>query len=160
MRCGGCGADFPGSDGPTHAYVLSSPGCWAAYGEVLAREYEDSGFRAVHRLTVDAYALQHPGEESPQAQNSVGIHLSRMALIFGRGWSVEEANRAMVAITAKKTRYPWLIPPRHRGELTVRDILAARRPAEHCAAVERWADSVWTAWHEHHAEVLSWIAEP
>jgi len=55
------------ADGPAHAYMLSSPGCWAAYGELLAREYSDSAYRRLHRLSVDAYALQHPGIDTPQS---------------------------------------------------------------------------------------------
>ena len=30
----------------------SSPACWAAYGEVLAREYSDPAYFQVHRLSV------------------------------------------------------------------------------------------------------------
>lgn len=53
MRCIGCQAEFAHIDGPTHEYMLSSPGCWAAYGEVLAREYSDNRLARLHRLTVD-----------------------------------------------------------------------------------------------------------
>ncbi len=60
--CFSCGALVPATDGTTHDHMLSSPGCWAIYGEVLAREYERPAYMADHRLTVDAYAVQHPGE--------------------------------------------------------------------------------------------------
>ena len=39
--CFSCGAEVPKSDGPVHKYIDSSPGCWAAFGEVLARECSD-----------------------------------------------------------------------------------------------------------------------
>src|ERR1700688_1721358 len=68
MRCIGCQAEFARIDGPTHEYVLSSPGCWAAYGEVLAREYRDYRLARLHRLTVDTYAVQHPGVNVPAAR--------------------------------------------------------------------------------------------
>ena len=61
MRCLGCGGEFREMDGPTHPYVLSSAGCWAAYGELLALEYEDRTYAVVNRLSVDTYAVQHPG---------------------------------------------------------------------------------------------------
>lgn len=41
MKCPGCGLMTAVQDGPTHPYVVSSPGCWAIYGEVLAREYQN-----------------------------------------------------------------------------------------------------------------------
>src|SRR5436190_1879442 len=39
VPCIGCGVLTPDADGPTHPYLGASPGCWAVYGEVLAREY-------------------------------------------------------------------------------------------------------------------------
>lgn len=53
--CVGCGGLFPEMDGPTHRYMESSPGCWAAYGEVLARE---RGARALNR--VDLWRSRRP----------------------------------------------------------------------------------------------------
>jgi hypothetical protein len=61
IPCIGCHALFPDVDGPVHRYMESSPGCWASYGEVLVREYTEPSYFGVHRLTVDAYAVQHPG---------------------------------------------------------------------------------------------------
>ena len=139
--------------------MLSSPGCWATYGEVLAREYQDPAYMRFHRLTVDAYAVQHPGVDVSQARNSVGIHLSRLWLLFERGWPISRANDAMLTITAKKMHYPWLTPPVQRGALTVRHVLAAGSPAEHEAAVDEWAQSVWRAWEAHHATVRAWVAD-
>ena len=52
--CPGCGLLAPRSEGPVHRYMLSSPGCWALYGELLAREYGDVRYMAAHRLTIDA----------------------------------------------------------------------------------------------------------
>jgi len=136
--------------------MLSSPGCWAAYGEVLAREYQDPAYMRLHRLAVDTYAVQHPGIDTQQARNSVGIHLARLLLFFERGWPINRVNDVMPQITAKKKHYPWLMPPEKRGALTVKHVLAARTPAEHEAAVEQWAQSVWQAWAAHHSTVRAW----
>lgn len=40
-KCFSCGGLYPNVDGPVHKYMDSSPGCWAIYGEVLAKEYSD-----------------------------------------------------------------------------------------------------------------------
>jgi len=157
MRCCGCGEEFPDRANPTHAYMLSSPGCWEAYGRVLALEYGNPAYARLHRLAVEAYAVQHPGLDEPRSRNSVGIHLSRLCLIFDRGWPIERANDAMVTITAKKRNYPWLAPPSDRGSVTVRHVLAAVAPAEHLDAVEGWAQAAWQAWAEHHATVRGWL---
>jgi hypothetical protein len=157
-RCNGCGDLFAEIEGTTHPYILSSPGCWQAYGELLAREYQDPRYMRVHRLTVDAYAVQHPGVDTPQARNSVGIHLCRLFLLFEHGWAIERANAAMITITAKKHAYPWLTPPPRIGPLSVRLPLAATTPEEHAERVEQWARSVWNAWARHHATVRTWCA--
>jgi hypothetical protein len=137
--------------------MLSTPSCWAAYGRLLAREYEDPSRWANHRFTVDAYATQHPGIDSPQSRNSVGIHLSRLCLIFERGWPLERANDAMLAITAKKFAYPWLNPPADRASITVENVLAATDGATHLVAVEEWARAVWSMWAGEHETVREWL---
>lgn len=83
--CPGCGARFPAFDGPVHEYMESSAGCWRAFGEVLAREYGNPKLLAIHRLSIDAYAVQHPGGASRQAVQSVGVHLARLCLFLERG---------------------------------------------------------------------------
>ena len=82
MRCDGCGLTLPRIEGPTHAYMLSSPACWKIYGEILAREYSNGDYWQVHRLTVDTYALQHPGKQDSRAIQSVNVHLASLYLIF------------------------------------------------------------------------------
>lgn len=74
-KCFSCGALVKDIDGPVHRYMDSSPGCWATFGEVLAREYSAVNYGLNHRLTVDAYALQHPGKHSPQSIQSIAVHL-------------------------------------------------------------------------------------
>ena len=39
IQCFACCALVPDIDGPTHKYMLSAPGCWKLYGEILAKEY-------------------------------------------------------------------------------------------------------------------------
>ena len=159
MLCPGCLGEFEAAEGPVHAYILSAPGCWAAYGEVLAREYSESRLMRLHRLTVDAYAVQHPGMNGPQARRSVGIHLSRIYLYLERGWAMERVNAAMPAISAAKDRREWLEPPSMLGTINVLAFSKMVTVAEHEALLEAWAGSVWKAWTPHHATVVQWCAE-
>ena len=113
----------------------SSPGCWAAYGEVLAREYGAEALSDVHRLSVDAYAAQHPGVPSPQSMMSVGVHLIRLCLAIERGFDVRESNCVMVAVSKVKDDFDWLEPPESLGDLTVENVVGATRDDEHRMAV-------------------------
>ena len=157
--CFSCGAIVPTVDGPTHEYMLSSPGCWAVYGEVLAREYQDPAFAALHRLTVDAYAVQHPGEPVPAARRSVFFHLMSLCLVLERGCPPREATEVLQRLGAEKPLPEWLEPPEARGRLTVVDVHGVEGPEAHVTAVERWARSAWNAWSEHHDRVRSSVGD-
>lgn len=153
IRCAGCGGFFPDVEGPTHRYLTSAPGCWAAYGRVLAREYEDTEYFRVHRLTVDAYAAQHPGSPSPQTIQSIHLHLVSLCLVLEEGVCAAEATRVLARGTRLKSELRWLEPPPTRGAVTVAEVARATSAASHASAVRGWAESVWTAWHEHHPAI-------
>lgn len=110
----------------------------------------------VHRLSVDAYAAQHPGEPTPQSMKSVGVHLIRLHLNLERGFDVRESNQVMVRASGQKHRFHWLEPPASRGRVTVVEVLEADDATAHREAVRRWARSVWEAWGDHHPTVRSW----
>jgi len=151
-----CRGTFSDVDGPTHEYMESIPGCWAAFGRVLAREYEDQRYFAVHRLTVDAYAVQHPGVPSRQSIQSVGVHLVRICLFLERGLAPDMANDAMLAAAKHKAQYHWLEPPTSLGSLTVADVEAATGINEHTSVVRSWASQMWEVWSPYHSTVRSW----
>lgn len=151
--CFSCGAEVPEMDGPTHDYMLSSPGCWAVYGEVLAREYGNPTYMANHRLTVDAYAVQHPGEPVPAAKRSVLFHLISLCAVFERGIGQAGATRLLQRLGADKFEPERLEPPENLGEVTVVDVHETADRDAHLAAVERWARSAWEAWSPHHLYV-------
>lgn len=143
-RCMGCGGLFPESDGPTHKYMLSVPGCWQVYGEVLAREYEDALlFSRSHQLTVDAYAIQHPGESADRrADQSVWLHFASLHGILGQGGS----QRDSPALLKKLAGQPFPTPPEpvENYALTVADVAAADI-ADHPTMVRQWAEAAYRA---------------
>ena len=157
IPCIGCGGLVPKMDGPTHRYMESSPGCWQLYGQVLAREYGDPAFGALHRLTVDSYAVQHPGRPSPQAIQSVCVHLLSLCLVLERNLAAAYATRVMGEATRAKDRFFWLIPPASLGQVTVADVAVVAAPHQHEQRVRAWAESAWSAWAGHHATVRSWV---
>jgi len=157
--CHGCGGQFPDIHGPTHAYMEATPGCWAYYGEVLAKEYSDLQYQRVHPLTVDAYAVQHPGQPSPQSIRSVALHLISLCAIFEQGVEISAATRVIQQAATDKERFEWLPPPPSRGALTVAEVHLAQDAQEHARLVYQWAESAWTAWSDHHPKVRTWLAQ-
>ncbi|MEM9683311.1 MAG: DUF5946 family protein [Pseudomonadota bacterium] len=143
--CPGCGGSFPSSDGPVHAYMLSAPGCWERYGAVLAREYQDPElFAQTHRLTVDAYALQHPGRrDDRRAYQSVRIHYVSLHLIFAGGWPHDRVTRTLGALAANT--FAPLPEPFPDFDVTVNHVWEAGRES-HAEQVRAWAQHAYEAW--------------
>ena len=157
IRCLGCGAWVPDSDGPAHEYMLSAPGCWALFNEVAVQQYEIASFD-LRRMAVDAYAVQHPGMTDRRAVQSVAVHLISLYFVLERGLTPTEATHKMRQALTDKSRFVWLQPPQSMGEVTVADVVGVTDPAEHEAMVRCWARSAWEAWSAHHAQIRKWAA--
>ena len=153
IRCPGCGALVPEVEAPGHRYIGCAPGCWALFGEVLAREYSDFRYARAHRLTVDTYAVQHPGTPTPQSIASVSLHLLRLYWMLELGHGGEFASDLMRRATRHKSEFTWLEPPATLGTLTVLDVHRASGPEEHVERVRAWALDVWRAWAKHHETI-------
>lgn len=159
IACPQCGALVPAADGPTHAYYGAAPGCWALYGEVLAREYGDYRYARLHRLTVDSYAAQHPGRPEPRAIQSVAVHLVGLQLSLEQPEAGRPLEPILQAAADASDELHWLAPPPSPGAMTVVDVhRAGDDAAAHLAAVRAWAESVWAAWAPHHGQVREWAA--
>ena len=150
-KCSSCGAEIPVSTtGVTHAYLDASPGCWARFGEVLAREYSDPTYFSVHALTVDAYALQHPGQESPKTINSLNLHLASLYAYYRKQVELHELSNLKSRLASCKNQFRWLQPPKDLGAITVNDIWAANTLQQHRERVIQWGETVLDCWSEHH----------
>jgi hypothetical protein len=155
VRCPGCGAWVPDTDGPTHEYMLSAPGCWALFNEVAVQQYEIASFD-LRRLAVDAYAVQHPGTADRRAVQSVAVHLISLCYVLERGLTPTEATDKMRHALIDKSRFVWLQPPQSMGEITVVEVVNVTDSTQHEAMVNRWARSAWEAWSTHHAQIRKW----
>lgn len=92
--------------------MTGSVACWAAFGTVLAAEYQDPRLMPVHRLSVDAYAVQHPGAAANRgATQSVGLHLARLCVQLDRGLSGTHANAVMLRLGQVKAGLPRSLRP-------------------------------------------------
>jgi len=153
--CVGCGALVPVVDGPgpTHEYMLASPGCWALFGEASARQYSDLRYSARGLQMIDAYAVQHPGVPERRSSQSVWIHLVSLCLRLEHGLADDATIRHIQRLASEKRDYPWLEPPSSLGAVTVVDVHAATTTEDHVAAVRRWCESAWDAWAGYRDEI-------
>src|SRR5690554_6743187 len=93
-KCYGCGATVDNIAGKPHKYIGATQGCWNLYGQVLAKEYGEYNYPELTlRLTVDTYAIQHPGQPGSQSIQSVNGHLVSLYFVFVKNLSGKEATK-------------------------------------------------------------------
>ena len=142
LPCPGCGALFPPHDGPTHRYIGASAGCWALFSWSLVDEDAEvaslvaqssiptrpvavpshGDAPSLDALFCDAYGVQHHGDDSPQAIQSVGVHLLNIhGIVSGKttrlGWAIGRALRT-------RGIFHKLEPPALGSALTFRQLFA------------------------------------
>jgi len=156
-KCFSCKAEVGNIKGEVHKYMDSSPGCWKLFGDILEKEYSDPSYWKNHRITVDAFAVQHFGKPSSQAIQSVNLHLSSLYLIYEKGFDVKLADKGLTTLAKYKSELFWLEPPDEVGDITVVDILKAKTADEHCELIFEWGKSVWNAWTFHHKTIQTFV---
>jgi hypothetical protein len=129
---------------------------------VLAREYADPAYMVAHRITVDAYAGQHPGAPERRTIQSINLHLVGLCLIVERKLQPAFATKAMQKLTSARDRLRWLEPPASLGAITVADVVQATTPQDHQTLVADWGRATWDAWAIHHKDIVQladWLQE-
>jgi len=154
--CFSCGGRHTKTSGPTHPYMLSSRSCWASYGQILEKEYSDARYWKNHQLNVDAYAVQHPGDNCARSVQSVALHLISMYFIFEKQLPQNQVPR--ISSQASEFTFKFLEPADSFGYITVGDVLASEDHVEHNMIVQRWAKSSFDAWEKHHETIKDWVA--
>ena len=171
--CQGCGALFPLFDGPTHRYLGASAACWALFNSCVVLGVPDgSGLliasqipklpvavpprtdASLDALLGDAYGVQHHGDDSPQAIQSVALHLLNVhGIASGKttrpGWALGRAIR-------QKGVFHKLTPPALGGALTIRHLFPGGGVAVPATRTQ-YVVSVYEAWMTlHGATVERW----
>ncbi len=156
--CPGCSAIFEDLEGPTHSYMESSPACWHEFGKLLAAEYCTEALMQTHRLSVDTYAVQHPGDSSRRAIQSVGLHLARLSVQIERSMPPKETNDVMLGFSKRKATLRYLEPP-NTFKMTIADVAPFIGSEVHSEKVQEWASFTWNDWCHHHDYIRTWVAE-
>ncbi|HEX6889901.1 MAG TPA: DUF5946 family protein [Chryseolinea sp.] len=160
IKCFGCGALVDNIPGTPHKYIGATQGCWNLFGQILVKEFGEYSYpQLTNRLTVDTYAIQHPGQPGRQANQSVNVHLISLYLIFIRGLSADVATKKMEELISKIKKFDWLEPPVPNGYKTILDVLAAHNQEEHEKKVREWAEDVWNCWYLKHGEKIRQMAD-
>ena len=159
-RCPQCLALVPDIDGPVHKYVPAAPGCWQIFGELQADELQRFGYPPAHRLAVDAYMAQHPGDgRDRRDRQSVFAHLAGLYALLELGLPAKRATNVLGRVVDGRDDFPILRRDAGPGELTVLHLLNARDQADYDRRVHQWAHAVWRAWDKQHAVIAAAVRE-
>lgn len=135
--------------------MTSSPGCWKAFGELLAADYSSPQRMAFHQVVVDAYAAQHPGGGARQQVQSVGLHLMTLCLVLEHGADPSNGTRLHRLMIGR--------PAFHRlsrsgpGSLTLLHVPVSADAETARRAAFEWAAAVWESYRQKHDTVREWL---
>ncbi len=151
IACPRCGALVPDVDGPVHKYVPSAPGCWRIFGEVQAEEARRFRYPQAHRLVVDAYMAQHPGDGSDRRdRQSVFVHLVGLCAMLEHDIRDPYATKLLgQVIRRRQGDFPILARTEGPGSLTVLHLIGADDLDDYERRALEWARSVWESWGAH-----------
>ncbi|MBS3748015.1 MAG: hypothetical protein KGY53_12480 [Wenzhouxiangellaceae bacterium] len=153
--CPHCDSGRVSGDQTGRDYAYLAPSCRADYRTLIERERSDLRYMRVHALSVDAWAVQHPGPASDETARAVGMHL--VSLYAQLMLDASHRELKMIRRRAADTiEFRWLPLPDTPARLGVQHALQADSPEAHRERVQAWALSVWRAWHPHSEQVMSW----
>lgn len=124
-------------------------GCQKLFEAVVARELGDYRYGKTHRLTVDAYSLQHP-EPYMRSGKSFAAHLTGVCAALEYTDPSKINRRVQQWLSGNPVIDKPDSLPEHRGDLTIAYVLAATDAEEHDQRVWEWARTVWEAWSGYH----------
>lgn len=130
--CPDCGALLPPSSGVGHRYVGASAACWELFAALNNAGEPPLVPSTFNGLLTDAYMVQHPGVPSPQAIQSVAVHLLALYGVLERG---VDPGRGVVDSTASSGCATWT---KTRPFPLVDSSLSYQQPdcARYCAAAD------------------------
>lgn len=163
--CPDCGALLPLSNGAGHRYIGASAACWELFAALSNAGEPPLAPSAHNSLLVDAYMAQHPGVPSPQAIQSVAVHLLALYGILERGKAPNQVLWIRLQAVSERQgikhgRFSWLTPPSFANSLTIADIVKQPTPEARTAVLQQYITSIWSLWAaDHMATVAAWYKQ-
>jgi hypothetical protein len=132
--------------------------CHNLFEAILEKEFSDFRYARVHRLTVDAYSLQHPDRYMISAK-SFAAHLTGMCCAMEHDGDRDLLHALQQWLSGKSENLEKPPIPARFGNLTIAHPAAASDGDDHARRVQEWAAGVWKAWDIYHELARIWIAE-
>jgi hypothetical protein len=163
-QCPDCKVWLPAVVGAGHRYVGASPSCWTLFSALVNGGEPPLAPHPFNALLLDAYTVQHPGQPSPQAIQSVAVHLLALYGVIESGVAPEQVlwvrQRAVRGDARERhARFTWLTPPDFAGRLTIVDVVASVTPQARAEQANTYIRAIWNLWSAKHGDVICrWYA--
>jgi|SRR5579859_4867507 len=125
------------------------------YHELCAYTLSLGDATFIHQHVVDAYAAQNADENTKPI--ALTFALIGLYLHVEEKYSGKQVQRAHMQLAQKRKQWPKLPMPVERGSVKASDVISAPPGADRNEAIERWCESVWTAWKGSSEEVLKLV---
>jgi hypothetical protein len=113
---------------------------------VQADESLRFGYPSAHRIVVDAYMAQHPGNGSDRrARQSVFVHLAGSCAVLELQIEPARATDVLRRVLEARPDFPVLSRQDGPGELTVLQLVGANDLDDYQQRAGAWASAVWAA---------------
>src|SRR5689334_2860396 len=119
------------------------PGDREAYDELCAYTLTHRDPRFIHQHVLDAFTAQH----ASAASKPIGLTfaLAGLYLHVEKNLTGRDVQRAHMKMAQRKREWPRWTLPSHRGDITATQVLASPKGPERDHAIDRWCESVWSA---------------
>ena len=117
--------------------------------------HKDSSF--IHQHVVDAYAAQNADVHSKPI--TVFFALVGLYLHVERDFTGKQVQIEHTHLGQQRRQWPRLSAPLQKGCVTVSNVMATLPGNERDAAIHTWCASVWNAWKESDAHLVSLIVK-
>ena len=105
----------------------------------------------IHQHAVDAFAAQTADENTKSIKLTFG--LIGLYLFLEKGYTGKQVQNAHVKLSQNKKVWPSLELPKHRGTITVSDVLQAEGSEPRDLMIKKWCESVWAAYENWHGAI-------
>jgi hypothetical protein len=109
----------------------------------------------IHQNVIDAYAAQRADEHTKPM--TISFALIGLYLYIEKNYTGKQVQQAHMQLAEKKRPWPTFDLPKHRGEMTVSDVMGALPGPERDKMIRRWCVSIWDAYRESHKKVADLV---
>src|SRR5262249_32748205 len=111
----------------------------------------------IHQYVEDAFTAQSADEHTSDI--SLVFALVGLYLHVDKGLSGRQVQLAHMRLAHRKRKWPTMVVPRDRGDMTEADVIRAAPGPERDNAIDAWCVSVWNAFRGNEPVVVALLAE-